>query len=512
MLRRFGGIFQEQKLLGRQNRISAKIYICRAFSYIFTAWLIYSQLKPIVILLLNESECFPFPLHSPYYHHTFSSSLPRHHDGLARVQIIEQGIFQPECNKMKNNIFNDIIDTKGLFIDKEVLRHTHKPSNLPHRDEEVKIMRYNLVEALKGHIPSNMILYGVSGAGKTAVTQFICAQLEEMGQNIDRFVNPVFINCRKIDTQYRVLAHLGNSLLEEYENDDIPFTGWPTDKVFSELIRRMDRLGGVHIIVLDEIDHLVKKSGDDLLYNLTNLNAELKKARCSVIGISNDLKFTEYLDSRVQSRLGQEDIIFNPYNAAQLQDILRMRSKKGISKGALGKGVIELCAGMAAQEHGDARRALNLLRVSTEKAEQSGDTEVIERHVRMAQNQIECDQITPVIRSLPSQQKLVLFAVLRNEKHGLKNIATGEVFELYKQSCKYFGSNILTSRRITTLLSELDTLGLITAKTVSNGRYGRTKMINSCIPNSINPMEIMIEAEEMMVAVDNGKYRFQAKI
>ncbi|MBT3970642.1 MAG: cell division control protein Cdc6, partial [Euryarchaeota archaeon] len=93
-----------------------------------------------------------------------------------------------------------------------------------------------------------------------------------------------------------------------------------------------------------------------------------------------------------------------------------------------------------------------------------------------------------------------------------KNIATGEVFELYKQACKYFGSNILTSRRITTLLSELDTLGLITAKTVSNGRYGRTKMINSCIPNSIKPMEIMIEAEEMMVAVDNGKYRFQAKI
>lgn len=413
---------------------------------------------------------------------------------------------------MKKNIFTDILGAKGLFIDKEILRHTFQPAKLPHRDEEVKVMRYNLVEALKGHIPSNMILYGVSGAGKTAVTQFICSQLEEMGKNIDRFVNPVFINCRKIDTQYRVLAHLGNSLLDDDQRDDIPFTGWPTDKVFSELLRRMDMLGGVHIIVLDEIDHLVKKSGDDLLYNLTNLNAELKNARCSVIGISNDLKFTEYLDSRVLSRLGQEDIVFNPYNAAQLQDILRRRAEMGIAKGVIGKGVIELCAGMAAQEHGDARRALNLLRVSTEKAEQSGELEVIEKHVRMAQNQIECDQITPVIRSLPSQQKLVLFAVLRNEKHGLKNIATGEVYELYKQACKYYGSNVLTSRRITTLLSELDTLGLITAKTVSNGRYGRTKMINSCIPNSILPMKIMIESDELLGEVDNGKYRIQGKI
>ena len=72
----------------------------------------------------------------------------------------------------------------------------------------------------------------------------------------------------------------------------------------------MDAMGGVHVIVLDEIDHLVKKSGDDLLYNLTNLNADLNNARSCVIGISNDLTFTDYLDPRVRSRLGQEDVVF----------------------------------------------------------------------------------------------------------------------------------------------------------------------------------------------------------
>ena len=158
---------------------------------------------------------------------------------------------------MEENIFDGFLQVNSLFSNKEVLRHTHMPVKLPHRDTEVETIMFNLVEALKGNVPSNMIIYGPSGAGKTAVINFICRQLEKKGRQIDRYVNPVYVNCRKIDTQYRVLAHLGNSLLEEYEQEDIPFTGWPTDRVFSELVKRMNLRGGVHVLVLDEIDHLV---------------------------------------------------------------------------------------------------------------------------------------------------------------------------------------------------------------------------------------------------------------
>ena len=416
---------------------------------------------------------------------------------------------------MGENIFDNLLSHPSLFLNKEVLRHSHHPSELPHRKKEIKAIRFNLVEALKGQIPSNMVLYGVTGAGKTAVTRFICSQLEGKGKQIGKSVNPVHVNCRTIDTQYRVLAFLGNSLLEDNEKEDIPFTGWPTDRVFEELVRRMNERGGVHVIVLDEIDHLVKKVGDDLLYNLCNINDDLKRrgqARCCVIGISNDLKFTEYLDPRVKSRLGQEDVIFSPYDAVQLKDILEYRAEIGIKTNSLSDGVLQLCSALAAQEHGDARRALDLLRVSTEKAEQSGCEAVEVQHVRMAQNQIECDQITPIIKTLPPQQKLVLYSVLLNEKNGLSNIATGEVYEIYRQACKHYGTNNLTQRRITDLLSNLDMLGLITSKTVSRGRYGRSKQINSCMPISIDATSLMIASDEALSAVDSGSYRFQTRL
>ena len=152
---------------------------------------------------------------------------------------------------MNRNIFDDFLSRQTLFINKEILRHDYLPKNLPHRDKEIEAIAFNLVEALNGQIPSNMTLYGVTGAGKTAVTKFVCNQLEEKGAEKNRRVRSIMVNCRQIDTQYRVLSHLGNSLREEHEIDEIPFTGWPTDRVFGELVRRMDEKGGVYILVLD---------------------------------------------------------------------------------------------------------------------------------------------------------------------------------------------------------------------------------------------------------------------
>lgn len=413
---------------------------------------------------------------------------------------------------MEDNIFDKFISQKTLFKNKENLRHNFRPNQLPHRNEEIDTISYNLWEALKGHIPSNMTLYGVTGAGKTAVTAYVCHHLKAKGESMGSQVESIMVNCRQIDTQYRVLSHIGNSLLESYEQDEIPFTGWPTDRVFNELIRRMDQRGGVFVIVLDEIDHLVRKVGDDLLYNLTSLNSSLKKARACVIGISNDLKFTDFLDPRVRSRLGQLDVLFKPYDAEQLQDILRQRAVQGLNEGVIGPGVIELCAALAAQEHGDARCALDLLRISAEKAEKEGENSVNQNHVRVAQSQIEADQMTPVISSLPSQQKLVLAAVLLNEQNGLRNVQTGQVYDIYRQACKHIRQNPLTQRRISGLISNLDMLGLVTARTVSKGRYGRSKEINSCIPANINAPEIMKAAEEEMALVFKAAYHHQTSL
>ena len=291
----------------------------------------------------------------------------------------------------------------------------------------------------------------------------------------------VHLNCEVIDTQYRVLAQIAKCIdgFEEASSDKtrlhIPMTGWPTDQVYAELKNQLDTGGGVLVIVLDEIDKLVKKSGDDTLYNLTRINSDLKNSKVSIIGISNDLSFKDFLDPRVLSSLSEEEIVFPPYNAPQLVDILTQRATGAFLDGAIAEGVVPLCAALAAQEHGDARRALDLLRISGELADRDESKQVTEEHVKQAQAKIETDSMIECIATLPSQSKLILFSMLTLEHNSRTVFTSGEVSKVYQTIAPSLQLDVLTHRRITDLISELNMLGVINTRVVSGAGTGARK-------------------------------------
>jgi cell division control protein 6 len=222
------------------------------------------------------------------------------------------------------------------------------------------------------------------------------------------------------------------------------------------------------------------------------MNSELENARVSIIGISNDLRFTNYLDPRVQSSLSEEEIVFSPYNARQLEDILRQRAEMAFKEGVLDEFVIPLCAALAAREHGDARKALDLLRVAGEVAERENAEKVTEYHVRKANEKIEADNIVEAVRTLPTQSKVLLYSVILLEERGVKTLTTGEVYDTYKRLCKFLSIDTLTQRRVSDLISELDLLGILNSRVVSKGRYGRTKEIKL----EVSPVGIKLVLED----------------
>ena len=219
-----------------------------------------------------------------------------------------------------------------------------------------------------------------------------------------------YLNCklkRVADTEYRLIAQLAREFGEE-----VPATGLPTDEIYKIFVKALDKKKQILILILDEIDQLVSKTGDEILYNLTRLNTELKNAEVSIIGISNDLVFTDNLDPRVKSSLSEEELVFPPYNAIQLQKILKQRSDMAFKEGTVKEGVIEKCAAYAAREHGDARRALELLRVAGELAERKGATEIDVSFIDEAEEKIERDRIFDIVTSQPKQFKLTLYSIL----------------------------------------------------------------------------------------------------
>jgi cell division control protein 6 len=389
------------------------------------------------------------------------------------------------------NMFTKFLESKPIFSNRDVLTISFNPETIPHREKQVNDLGRILAPSLKGGRPSNVFLYGRPGTGKTLVSRFVGSELEKACSENGKKIKVLYVNCKmkKIaDTEYRLLAELSKEL-----GNEVPFTGLPTDQVYHAFFEGLENNGQTVILIIDEIDTLVQKTGDEILYNLTRINQDLKNSKLSIIGITNNLGFIETLDPRVKSSLSEEELIFPPYNALQLQDILKTRASIAFTSDILQAGVIEKCAALAAQEHGDARRALDLLRVAGELAERKSEEKVFINHVDEAEEKIDVDRVIETVKAQPRQSQVVLYAIIQLAEKS-REIQTGEVFDKYRDICKQQGLKDLTTRRVSDLISELDLFSIISTKIISKGRYGRTRVISLNVSDTVyNKLKNLME-------------------
>lgn len=374
-------------------------------------------------------------------------------------------------HSLLDKVFEKFVCGAQVFEDREVLRHDYLPERLPHREGQIKRLGESVAPILKGARCSNIFLYGKTGTGKTAVMKYVLAHLETRAKEFGAPVKVCYVNCRLAGTKYRVLARLCQGL-----GISVPFTGLSVGEVFDRFRASLDSSRIIFIVVLDEIDALIKRCGDSLLYELTRINELLDGSKTVLAGISNDLRLKEFLDPRVLSSLSEEEIVFRPYDASELKMILSDRAKLAFHENVLSDGALSLCAALAAAEHGDARRALDLLRVAGEVAERNDAKTVAEEHVREAEKRIEHNRVVEALKNLTLHSKLVFLSLFHLTKDNWRAI-TGDIYEVYSDLCGELGVSSLTQRRVSTLVNELDAVGLLNAQVVSMGRYGRTKKI-----------------------------------
>jgi cell division control protein 6 len=379
------------------------------------------------------------------------------------------------------NIFEKQLLKGSVFLNKDIISPHYIPQKLPFREKQIDLITQSLSPVLNNSKPNNLFVYGKTGTGKTSTVKHVLDQLDEFVKKRNMGVCSTYVNCRSHPSKYKVLLKALRNIFPEKD-----FLGYSASFVYEKTLEYCSSKNSHLVLVLDEIDKV--KDIDDLVYSLSRGNDELEKGSITMIGISNNLMFKEKLDPRTRSSLCEREMVFDPYNANELRQILLERCAAAFKENCVQDGAISLAAAFAAQESGDARTAVMLLQRAGEIADLEQISNVTDKHVEKAKASVEEEIILSMISTLPQQQQLVLYAIaqLTTQKRGVKKVTgeieegvlfSGEIFETYLELAKKFDEHTITSRWYRQYINELEMYGLILVTNSGKGIKGQTRLI-----------------------------------
>jgi len=370
-------------------------------------------------------------------------------------------------------------EQEGLIRDRSLLdpNYVVEEDRIVGRDEQLQEVTKMLRVALGDNRPPNLFLYGPSGTGKSLITKAVCKNISHICDSRDIQFGTIEVNCQDLDTLGVAVYELAQQAADEAGvGVEVPKHGVATKEKWDELYRIVNENFDSVVFVLDELDMLVgRRDKQDpafsrLLYQLSRAGASNDlTAYISVVAISNDTKMMESVGSRALSSFTPEDVHFDDYDANQLQSILRRR-QDAFYDGVVNEEVIPLAAAFAAQTHGDARKAIDLMRVAGELAEREGDKQVREEHVRMAQDKVEKNRVLEVVRGISTQKKLCLYAtasVAAQTDGGTARSTTG--YQVYQYLTESIDADQYHQETYVNKMKELTTYSLVDFERRSHG-------------------------------------------
>jgi cell division control protein 6 len=368
--------------------------------------------------------------------------------------------------------FDDLSES-AIFEQRDALADEYIPSEIVGRDEKKEEYMNALLPVYKGESPDNIFLYGQNGVGKTAVTHWVLNQLEA-SEKLQTELAVLPINCEGVNTSYQLTIELANQLIPNSE-DYLPSTGHPESKVYSVFFDQLDKIGGTALIVLDEIDHVANI--DTFLYKATRAASygDLTETKLGLIGISTDTAFGENLSSDVRSSLRERVIEFPPYDASQLEEVLRQRVDTAFYEDVVTNAAITYAAALGSKNSGDARMVLDLIRIAGDYARERGEGHVTDDLVEEAMDEYEIERSMSVLADLPENIKIVVYALAVLEEREDEEVTSSILYDLYSDFAQMVGHDPVSERRARDYYGRLDELNIIESQVKHDSSGGQYK-------------------------------------
>lgn len=348
------------------------------------------------------------------------------------------------------------------------------------REKQLSRIISHLTPILDGAQPNSALIYGPTGSGKTVSLIHVLSTFTKVAAR------------HRIDFQYRYIdltspkTYFGalNEVAVALDSSNRKYRkGIPIEFMQAKIRSAITGYKGFLCLLIDEADN-IRPDPDAFFTFLAKTLPRQVSCRLLFIFLTNRLDWEKTLDPRILSFLKKSDIIFEPYNALDLLEILKLRVEKALCLDRVDPAALQKMAALASRETGDARKAVELLTKAVRVAEETTGR-LTEAEVDAAEHRLEVDKSTELINTLATQQRLALqscYCLFRNKN---KKVTTGQAYEVYRSVCDSHGYSPLTQRRFCDMISFLDLYGLINARVVSMGRYGKTREIVSSLPEQV---------------------------
>jgi len=348
------------------------------------------------------------------------------------------------------------------------------------RKKQLSRIISHLSPVLDGAHPPSALIYGPTGSGKTVSLIHVLSTFGKVSKRHGICFNYRYIDLTSPKSNFAALNEVAIAL----DNTNRRYRkGIPVEFMQAKIIKTLSGYNGFFTLLIDEADN-IRPNPDAFFTFLAKTLPRKVSCRLILILVTNRLDWEKTLDPRILSFLKKTDIIFEPYHALDLLEILKLRSEKALRKDKVDQAALKKVAAYASRETGDARKAVELLAKAVKVAEETSGY-LTEKEVDIAEDRLEVDKSAELINALATQQRIILQACYSLFKKGTAKISTGQAYEVYKTICKSKKIRPLAQRRFCDMISFLDLYGLIDARVVSMGRYGKTREIMSSLPDQV---------------------------
>ena len=377
---------------------------------------------------------------------------------------------------------NEMLSESMILDNREVLSPHYVPKRLISRVKEINSIERALAPSLKGERGRNLFIYGKTGTGKTSCTKHVLAEVKDIPNTKAKIS---YINCKIYNSRYRVLNKIISDHLPTYAK-----RGYGTIDLYEKMINWIEEDNKILVVILDEVD--VVRDLDEMIYTMTRINSDIKAGGVTIIGISNRISFKESLDPRSLSTLYESELVFPPYYATELYEIIKDRALAAFKVNSISDDVLHFIAATSAKEGGDARLSLKMLSKAAELAEERESNKVTMKEAEDASKLADNDIVYDLIGTLPEHHKLVLYsiALLTQSGGSYKKLTdgvdtylfSGEVYSRYKSISESLHKEPKSERWYRKYLTELEMQGLIASFESGKGIRGHTKLIKLMYP------------------------------